>query len=123
MSLPWSPALIVAPDGPDFYRAEWLVEPESPWFDGHFPQRRILPGLGMLALVVQVTRQALGLEGLRLERVLKARFKGLVVPGQRLHVAVSLADPSTDGSRRVRFELQRGAESIGQGTLEVCPGD
>ena len=115
----WLPHLTVEADPVAGFRAEWRVAPESPWFDGHFPGRPILPGLGMLALVVRLARQGLDQPGLRLARVLKCRFKGIVAPGDRLQLALVPGDPTPAGARPVRFELLRGDEPIGQGKLEL----
>lgn len=68
------------------------IPDDGPWFEGHFPGRPILPGIAALALVVD----ALG--GGPVRRIVHARFRRTIGPGERLELA---SRPATDGATRV----------------------
>lgn len=119
MPEPWLPALEPEPGGPGCFRAALRLPADSPWFRGHFPSRPLLPGLGMLALVVHLARQASGRERLRLARVTRCRFKGLVLPGQLLGLAVELSGADEAGQHQLDFDLKRDDQAIGKGSLVV----
>ena len=123
MSSNWLPDLTVHPAGEGRYEASWAVAADSPWFSGHFPNKPILPGLGLLALVVHVARLALDREDLRLIRVPKLRFKGVVLPGDGLDVALNLPDVEGGGAEvDFRFQVQRNGEEISAGRLVMAGG-
>jgi predicted hotdog family 3-hydroxylacyl-ACP dehydratase len=86
------------------------VPADGPLFEGHFPGRPILPGIAELVLVAQ----ALSPEGAAADvsAIPFARFRGLVLPGDRLEVAAS---PRGHGG--VRFEVRRAGELVANGAM------
>jgi len=98
-----------------------LVVPSSgPLYEGHFPGRPILPGVGLLDLVLRALAAAGASPVLREIPVL--RLRRLVAPGERLDLEVKGFDPD-DG--RVRFEVRRAPEVVANGVLglgEPSPG-
>jgi len=91
---------------------------ESPWFDGHFPQEPILPGIAQVAVVHDLMRRAFG-EDLPLREINRIRFKRKISPDDRLTVAITPADVS-DG--RYRFRMTCGDEPVCSGLLKMGSG-
>jgi len=98
-----------------------LVIPSSgPLYEGHFPGRPILPGVGLLDLALRALAAAGASPALR--EIAALRLRRLVAPGERLDLEVKGFDPD-DG--RVRFEVRRAAEVVANGVLglgESSPG-
>jgi len=92
-----------------------LVVPSSgPLYEGHFPDRPILPGVGLLDLALRAMNAGdppalRGVETLRLRR--------LVAPGEVLDLDLITRAP--DG--RARIEVRRAAEVVA--TATVLPGE
>ncbi len=87
----------------DYKEGEWLkavknVTVNEPFFQGHFPQKAVMPGV----MILEAMAQATGILGFKTEGVPpddnsslyyfvgidKARFKQVVVPGDRLDIEV-----------------------------------
>ena len=84
------------------------VPADGPLFEGHFPGRPILPGIAELVLIAR----ALAPGGAAVSAIPFARFRGLVLPADRLEVeAVPRGD---DG---VRFEVRRAGEVVANGAM------
>ena len=93
-----------------------LAIPSSgPLFEGHFPGRPILPGIGLLDLALR----ALG--DVARDRTLRGidhfKWRSLVVPGETL--ALHARPPATGGG--ISLEIRRGPEVVAGGVL--TPGD
>ena len=80
--------------------ARVVVPPDSPWFDGHFPEEPVLPGVAQLAmvhdLICRMHRQSSPV--LRLNRV---RFKQMIRPDQELTLTVEACDKAGDHRFRI----------------------
>ena len=87
------------------------IPADSPWFDGHFPEAPILPGVAQLGLIHDLLCRAIH-RRLPVARVSRVRFKQMIRPDQRLTVAVQKADNS--GSHRFRISGEQGLISTGQ---------
>lgn len=61
------------------------VPPDSPWFDGHFPDDPTLPGIAQLEMAIDVVRLA-GKGNLSVTGFRKVRFKRVIRPGQALKI-------------------------------------
>ncbi len=82
-----------------FLRAVKNVTVNEPFFQGHFPQKAVMPGV----MILEAMAQATGILGFKTENVPpddksslyyfvgidKARFKQVVVPGDRLDIEVT----------------------------------
>ena len=97
-----------------FFRVR--LEEESPFFSGHFPGDPILPGVGLLGLVLEAAAKweqrsvaLLGLRDFRLRRVVR--------PGEAIEVHLSRAD----GRGEVRFAVRCGAVLASSGVLILAP--
>jgi 3-hydroxymyristoyl/3-hydroxydecanoyl-(acyl carrier protein) dehydratase len=83
---------------------------DDPLFEGHFPGRPILPGIAELVLVWRAMSDASGPP--EVSGIPYARFRGLVVPSDVLHIS---AEPGGQGGGR--FEVRRGAELVANGAM------
>jgi len=88
---------------------------ESPWFDGHFPQDPILPGIAQLAVVHDLMRRAFG-QDLPLREIHRIRFKRKICPGDRLKVTIS---PGDDTGTICRFRMTCADEPVCSGLLKA----
>ncbi|MBN2192088.1 MAG: hypothetical protein JW751_04670 [Polyangiaceae bacterium] len=81
-------------------RSQGKVPELSPWFDGHFPDCPILPGVAMLHAMIELLGcdPSVSTERLELRNV---RFRQATGPGAAL--AGTVSPPAADGRRR--FEL------------------
>ena len=68
-------------------KAAIKVPTDSPWLDGHFPGKPVLPGLAQIYMVYDVIQQAYKRK-LRVSSVSRVRFKRIVGPDDLLTVRV-----------------------------------
>lgn len=117
----WLTAMDVRPTPQGGHSTRVVVDGRSPWFEGHFPNRPILPGLGLLALVVQAARTGLARPDIRLHRAVKVRFKGVVLPGDELSLSLESSPSQEDSSEvQIRFQIERNEEEICGGRLVMA---
>ncbi len=64
------------------------VPPDSPWFDGHFPDDPTLPGIAQLEMAIAAIRLARN-RNVSITRFRKVRFKRVIRPGQALKIIVT----------------------------------
>lgn len=67
--------------------ADIKVEPDSPWFSGHFPGDPILPGIAQLAMVFDTIKQGI-YDDFKITDVRRVRFKQVVKPGDQMKLTV-----------------------------------
>lgn len=91
----------------DGHFAEVTVEAGSPWFDGHFPDRPVLPAVAHVEIAYRLHRAA-GERGY-LAGIDAMRFSEPVVPGDRLVARLTACDEEGRG----RFRLARGGGAGG----------
>jgi 3-hydroxymyristoyl/3-hydroxydecanoyl-(acyl carrier protein) dehydratase len=71
--------------------AQVEVPAEAIWFDGHFPDQAILPGVAQLAMVVEILGHALK-KNVYAANVSRVRFKQVIMPAERIEVQISPKD-------------------------------
>jgi len=83
----------------------------DPAFEGHFPDRPILPGVALVARAMDALERATGTRPCdwRLE---SAKFASPVAPGTRLEMRHREEAPG-----RVRFEIHAGERLVASGVL------
>ena len=86
------------------------VPADGPWFEGHFPGQPILPGIAELVLIARAL--APGGDAAEVSAIPFARFRGLVLPADRLEIE---AIPRGDDG--VRFEVRRAGDVVANGAL------
>jgi len=94
-----------------------VVSQDCPYFDGHFPHRRVLPAIGQLAIVGELVRRASG-SSVTLTGVDGLRFSRPVSPGDVLEVRVKVARED----RTAAFEFLSEGARISRGRLRLVEG-
>lgn len=97
---------------------DWTVDAAHPAFDGHFPDRPILPGVAILAQVLEAAARHLDPRWVVQPSTLgSAKFLLPLGPSSVCRMRLS-ADTSAAGRRRLRFELSLGGRSAAVGSFE-----
>ncbi len=95
------------------------VLPDSPWFDGHFPENPTLPGIAQLEMAIDtirlVSNRNLSATGFR-----KVRFKRAIRPGEKLKV---IATPRKSQEESYAFRILVEDELACNGVLFVRDPD
>ncbi|MBM9612957.1 hypothetical protein JWJ90_01505 [Desulfobulbus rhabdoformis] len=81
----WYLLLDLEKPAPEEIRAGVIVNHDSPWFDGHFPDTPILPGIAQLKMVADVIAQARQTP-LFIRRLNRVKFKRIIKPGEQLDI-------------------------------------
>lgn len=68
-------------------RAHIRVPSDSPWFDGHFPDAPLLPGVAQLGMVQDLLGRSAD-RPLTVEQFTRVRFKQMIRPNQLLQLTV-----------------------------------
>jgi len=70
--------------------ARAVAHADSPWFDGHFPGRPLLPGIALIDMAFEVVREREARLGkrIRLKAVRRVRFKKPGLPDEPLNIQV-----------------------------------
>ncbi|MCG6910404.1 MAG: hypothetical protein LJE94_09820 [Deltaproteobacteria bacterium] len=97
-------------------RAKTHVPPTSPWFDGHFPEEPVLPGVAQIGMVHDVVARALGRE-LKLVSVSRIRFKRIVRPDDPLTIIVA---PSKKDAAVFTFRISIRNEAVCSGVVHYA---
>jgi len=87
-------------------RARVLVDYNSPWFSGHFPDQPILPGIAHLKMVADVIARARQEPRPKIRRLHRVKFKRIVRPGETLDIYVTATDTSGQYSYHITHETQ-----------------
>ncbi len=66
-------------------QARVSAEKDSPWFDGHFPDDPILPGIAQLDMVTKTIQKSLGTSSV-LKGLSRIKFKEIIRPGDVLDI-------------------------------------
>jgi len=95
---------------------EILVEAGNPWFEGHFPQFAILPGVVQIGWAEHFARALYGFDTgvLTLEQI---KFKRPILPGARLTLVLKPDMPA----QKLRYEYRDADTSYSAGTLNFGP--
>lgn len=97
---------------PDEIRAGVVVNGDSPWFDGHFPNSPILPGIAQLKMVAAVIGQAQK-RPMWINRLHRVKFKRIVKPGEPLEIHVTGTD------NQYSFRITHNAEDVCSGMMSL----
>jgi 3-hydroxymyristoyl/3-hydroxydecanoyl-(acyl carrier protein) dehydratase len=103
-------------DGAGTWHGRIRVEPASPFFDGHFEGRPLLPGIAQLALIVEVLGR-ISAGRARVSEVRSLQLRRFVRPGDVLDVEIQAAD--TGGL--VHFQTQLEERIAASGLLVLTP--
>ncbi len=92
------------------------VPADAIWFDGHFPDAAILPGVAQIAMIVEILCTALN-KPVDVADVSRVRFKLAIKPGDRIDVAVT---PKEKNTSSWGFRLLKGSEVACSGFLRLA---
>ena len=97
------------------HRVALRIAPDHPAFAGHFPAQPLLPGVTLLAEVLEavLTEPALAARIGRAPRIASAKFLAPVRPGAQLVVQLQASE------RAIRFEVREGDRVVASGHFEV----
>ena len=104
------------PFSPEPIRWEGRIPKDAVWFDGHFPQEPILPGVAQLCLVEEMLRRCTGRDASRVSRLRRVRFKLAIRPGDTLSIE---ALPIDEGRQAYSFKLFNRGELCCSGIMEL----
>jgi 3-hydroxymyristoyl/3-hydroxydecanoyl-(acyl carrier protein) dehydratase len=97
-----------------------IVFPEdSEWFDGHFPDVPVLPGVAQLAAVADEIQRRLP-SGHRIAGLNRVRFKQVIGPGQEVTISIS---KSSDNPLCHDFRITCRGTLACVGSIEMAPAD
>jgi len=83
---------------------EAQVPPDSPWFDGHFPNDPTLPGIAQLELAIDTIRLAKK-RNITVTGFKRVRFKRVIRPGEKMKI-VAAPGKTTEGSYTFRILVE-----------------
>ena len=95
--------------------ADIHVPLDSPWFDGHFPGKPILPGVAQIGMVFDAIRKARN-QDLKLSSVRRVRFKRIIRPDDRLKI---MAAPLKQDAGSYSFRILIQDETVCSGVMTV----
>ncbi len=93
--------------------SQWIrFDAGHPALPGHFPGQPLVPGVLMLEQVALALRTW---RGLRLARVLEAKFMAPLLPDQSAQLQLTESDRADS---RIRFRIQRDGVVLARGIVE-----
>ncbi len=114
----WHIEIEIKAAGPELVEATARVPHDSLFFDGHFPDHSVLPGIAMLAMVEQAVER--GLDGFFATGFKRVRFRKAIGEGGSFGITLS---PNPKRPGRYMFKLSYGGEKAcdGQVLVEARP--
>jgi 3-hydroxymyristoyl/3-hydroxydecanoyl-(acyl carrier protein) dehydratase/acyl carrier protein len=95
--------------------AQIQVPASAIWFDGHFPDEPILPGVAQLSMVVDLIGDALG-HPVAAAQVSRVRFKQAIRPTETMTVQITpKEDPLAFG-----FQISSGEDQACSGNIKIA---
>ena len=105
--------------------AEKLVSVNEPWFQGHFPERPIVPGVLMVEMLAQAAAflepEPVTDRPIFLAQIVDARFKAPAFPGDRLELEVR-PEASFGGLSRIQGTVSCDGRTICTARLLLAKG-
>lgn len=95
---------------PPFATMTIRIAADHPCLPGHFPGRPLVPGVVLLDHVARALRDQYGV---RLTRIVDAKFLAPLRPDREARLQVTGAPP------RLRFEIRAGDELLARGRVEA----
>ena len=118
LSHPGAPTLLSCEeDGADQRRLELEVGADTPWIEGHFPERAVLPGVVQLRWAIEAAR-ALWPELETVESISNLKFQHPVLPPARLTLTLELRRGDT--GRRLSFHFAQGDQGCTRGGVHFA---
>ena len=119
----WVPdAVARATDSDGAVRVEAAFSASSPWFEGHFPRKKTLPGVALLQWAAHEARERARSSGREaaVDGFRHVRFKRLVGPDESLTLRVAVGSlPDEHGVWDLSFQIRSAGASVCRGTLRL----
>ncbi len=118
LTRPGAPTLLSSgEDGPDHRRLELEVGADTPWVQGHFPERAVLPGVVQLRWAIEAAR-SLWPELETVESISNLKFQHPILPPARLTLTLELR--RGDAGHRLSFRYARDDQACAQGGVHFA---
>jgi|AGTN01.2.fsa_nt_gi 3-hydroxymyristoyl/3-hydroxydecanoyl-(acyl carrier protein) dehydratases len=114
--LPRMPTVVAVRKAPDAVEIDLEIRPDLFWFQGHFPDFPILPGVVQLDWALDFARRSLRLD-IPAARQFQVKYKSGVFPGDRLTLKLS----HRAEKNRLSFEYVRGETICSSGQISLAP--
>jgi len=116
----WLPLCNIRVTNKGRVEAHVLLDPDVPWFRGHFERMPLLPGVALLALAGEAVRRSAELRRspIKIAGFTKVRFKQLVFPGEILSISVAAPFPLPRADLDFVLDVNRGMAA--KGFMQVC---
>ncbi|MGD9579686.1 MAG: hydroxymyristoyl-ACP dehydratase [Syntrophorhabdus sp.] len=95
--------------------AQAIFASESPWFDGHFPDNPIVPGIAQMSMIFDLMQRTMG-PGLKLEGFKRVRFKQLIRPETPISILVK---PAKKTPNRFEYQLTSDQKIVCSGFIDI----
>jgi 3-hydroxymyristoyl/3-hydroxydecanoyl-(acyl carrier protein) dehydratase len=96
--------------------AQFIVKSGSPWFEGHFPDNPIVPGIAQMNMIFDLMQRTMG-PGLKLEGFKRVRFKQLIRPDTPISVLIK---PGKKSPNRFEYQLTSDQKIVCTGFIDIC---
>ena len=106
------PTVLARRDAEGRIELDLEVQPDNPWFAGHFPELAILPGVVQIGWAVHFGHTLYGL-GPGVSLMEQVKFRRPILPGARVTLSLK-ADSAT---RKLRYEYKDAEYSYSSGSL------
>nr|WP_320191338.1 hydroxymyristoyl-ACP dehydratase [uncultured Desulfobacter sp.] len=95
--------------------AQAIFGSESPWFDGHFPDNPIVPGIAQMSMIFELMQRTMG-SGMKLEGFKRVRFKQLIRPDTPIAVLIK---PGKKSPNRFEYQLTADQKIVCTGFIDI----
>lgn len=102
------------------FRYRLLLPEDDAYFEGHFPDQPVLPGVGQLHLLTQALSASLG-RTVQWSKVHAIRFRRPILPNSPCEITVQR--PDDDGEVRFQIEGEEGLMADGRFTIALTDTD
>lgn len=92
----------------------------SLWFDGHFDDKPILPGIAQTAMVFEAIKNhglSNGIHDIKIKTIRKVRFRRLISPDEEINISIKI---SSDNSGIYNFKMHVKNELACSGIIETA---
>lgn len=94
------------------HQQAWFIAPDHPVFAGHFPGAPVVPGVLLLAMVLDAAAEWLG-GAVHPVRLRQAKFPAPWLPGMQVQAGLQYDPP------QLRFEIRADARTVAVGVFEL----
>jgi 3-hydroxymyristoyl/3-hydroxydecanoyl-(acyl carrier protein) dehydratase len=107
------PEILERRDGPERTELDIVVQPGNPWFEGHFPQFAILPGVVQIGWAAHFAHELhhMGPGVVAMDQI---KFKRPILPRARITLILRPDRPAG----KLRYEYRDAEHSYSSGTLQ-----